>query len=59
MAMKSESKDKKNKVQSLDDILFPFLITIAILFVLLAAFIMDEELLNKWDKLFGSAVLGW
>ena len=59
MAMKSESKDKKNKVQSLDDILFPFLITITILFVLLAAFIMDEELLNKWDKLFGSAVLGW
>jgi len=59
MAMKSESKDKKNKVQSLDDILFPFLITIAILFVFLAAFIMDEELLNKWDKLFGSAVLGW
>ncbi len=59
MAMKSESKDKKNKVQSLDDILFPFLITIAILFVLLAAFIMDEELLNKWDKLFGSTVLGW
>lgn len=57
--MNSESKDKKNKVQSLDDILFPFLITIAILFVLLAAFIMDEELLNKWDKLFGSAVLGW
>ena len=57
--MKSESKDEKNKVQSLDDILFPFLITIAILFVLLAAFIMDEELLNKWDKLFGSAVLGW
>lgn len=57
--MKSESKDKKNKVQSLDDILFPFLITIAILFVFLAAFIMDEELLNKWDKLFGSAVLGW
>jgi len=59
MVMNSESKDKKNKVQSLDDILFPFLITIAILFVLLAAFIMDEELLNKWDKLFGSAVLGW
>jgi hypothetical protein len=59
MAMKSESKDNKNKVQSLDDILFPFLITITILFVLLAAFIMDEELLNKWDKLFGSAVLGW
>ena len=57
--MKSESKDEKNKVQSLDDILFPFLITIAILFVLVAAFIMDEELLNKWDKLFGSAVLGW
>lgn len=57
--MKSESKDKKNKVPSLDDILFPFLITITILFVLLAAFIMDEELLNKWDKLFGSAVLGW
>jgi len=57
--MNSESKDKKNKVQSLDDILFPFLITIAILFVLLAAFIMDEELLNKWDKLFGSTVLGW
>ena len=57
--MKSESKDKKKKVQSLDDILFPFLITIAILFVLLAAFIMDEELLNAWDKLFGSAVLGW
>ena len=59
MAMKSESKDKKNKVQSLDDILFPFLITIAILFVLFAVFIMDEELLNKWDKLFGSTVLGW
>jgi len=59
MVMNSESKDKKNKVQSLDDILFPFLITIAILFVLLAAFIMDEELLNKWDKLFGSTVLGW
>jgi len=57
--MKSESKDEKNKVKSLDDILFPFLITIAILFVLLAVFIMDEELLNKWDKLFGSAVLGW
>ncbi len=57
--MKSESKDKKNKVPSLDDIIFPFLITITILFVLLAAFIMDEELLNKWDKLFGSAVLGW
>ena len=57
--MKSESKDEKNKVQSLDDILFPFLITIAILFVLVAVFIMDEELLNKWDKLFGSAVLGW
>jgi len=59
MVMNSESKDKKNKVQSLDDILFPFLITIAILFVLFAAFIMDEELLNKWDKLFGSTVLGW
>jgi len=59
MRMKSESKDKKNKIESLDDILFPFLITIAILFVLLAAFIMDEELLNAWDKLFGSAVLGW
>ena len=57
--MKSESKDKKNKVPSLDDIIFPFLITITILFVLLAAFIMDEELLNKWDKLFGSTVLGW
>ena len=57
--MKSESKDEKNKVKSLDDILFPLLITIAILFVLLAFFIMDEELLNKWDKLFGSAVLGW
>jgi len=57
--MKSESKDNKNKVKSLDDILFLFLITIAILFVLVAAFIMDEELLNKWDKLFGSAVLGW
>jgi len=59
MVMNSESKDKKNKVQSLDDILFPFLITIAILFVLFAVFIMDEELLNKWDKLFGSTVLGW
>jgi len=59
MAMESESKDKKNKVQSLDDILFPFLITIAILFVLLAAFIMDEKLLDKWDKLFGRVVLGW
>jgi hypothetical protein len=59
MAMKSESKDKKNKVQSLDDILFPFLITIAILFVVFAVFIMDEDLLDKWDKLFGSAVLGW
>ena len=59
MAMKAESKDEKNKVQSLDEILFPFLITIAILFVLVAVFIMDEELLNKWDKLFGSAVLGW
>ena len=59
MAMKSESKDKKNKVQSLDDILFPFLITIAILFVLVAVLIMDEELLDKWNKLFGSAVLGW
>jgi hypothetical protein len=59
MVMKSEAKDKKNKIQSLDDVLFPFLITLAILFVLLAAFIMDEELLGKWDKLFGSAVLGW
>jgi hypothetical protein len=59
MAMKAESKDEKNKVQSLDDILFPFLITIAILFVLVAVFIMDEELLDKWNKLFGSAVLGW
>ena len=57
--MKSEAKDKKNKIRSLDDVLFPFLITVAILFVLLAAFIMDEELLGKWDKLFGSAVLGW
>jgi len=57
--MKSESKDKKNKVQSLDHILFPCLITIAILFLLVAAFIMDEELLDKWDKLFGSAVFGW
>jgi len=59
MAMRSESKDKKKKVQSLDDILFPCLITIAILFLLLAAFIMDEELLDKWDKLFGSAVFRW
>jgi hypothetical protein len=59
MAMKAESKDEKNKVQSLDDILFPFLITIAILFVLVAVFIMDEELLDKWNKLFGSGVLGW
>jgi hypothetical protein len=59
MAMKSESKDKKNKVQSLDDILFPFLITIAILFVVFAVFIMDEDLLDKWDKLFGSAVFRW
>jgi hypothetical protein len=59
MAMESEFKDKKNKVKSLDDILFPFLITVAILFVLLAAFIMDEKQLDKWDKLFGSAVLGW
>ena len=59
MAMKSEAKDRKNRIKSLDDIIFPILIAIAILFVLLAAFIMDEELLNKWDKLFGNAVFGW
>jgi hypothetical protein len=57
--MKSEAKDRKNRIKSLDDIIFPILIAIAILFVLLAAFIMDEELLNKWDKLFGNAVFGW
>ena len=57
--MKSKGKDRKSKIKSLDDIIFPILIAIAILFVLLAAFIMDEELLNKWDKLFGSAVFRW
>lgn len=57
--MKSVSKDKKHKVRSLDDILFPLLIAICILFVLLAAFVMDKELLNRWDSFFGSSVLGW
>ena len=57
--MKSESKDKKHKVRSLDHILFPFLITICIIFVLLAVFIMDEELLDKWNKFFASFVSGW
>ncbi len=57
--MKSESKDKKHKVRSLDDIIFPLLMTICILFLLLAVLIMDEELLDRWDKFFGSAVLGW
>ena len=59
MAMKSKAKDRKSKITSLDDIIFPILIAIAILFVLIGVFIMDEELLNKWDKLFGSAVFGW
>ncbi len=59
MAMKSKTRDRKNKIKSLDDIIFPILIAIAILFVLLGVFIMDEELLNKWDKLFGSTVFGW
>jgi len=57
--MKSESKDNEHKAQSLDNILFPLLITLVILFVLLAAFIIDEELLDTWDKFFGRAVLGW
>jgi len=57
--MESESKDQKRKITSLDNILFPLLIAISILFVLLAVFIMDKELLDKWDKLFGSTVLGW
>jgi len=57
--MKSESKDKKHRVRSLDDIIFPFLITICILFLLLAVLIMDEELLDRWDKYFTSFVLGW
>lgn len=57
--MKSESKDEKYKARSLDNIIFPFLIGLVILFVLLGAFIMDEELLDKWDKFFGSALLGW
>ena len=57
--MKSESKDKKHKVRSLDDIIFPFLIGLVFFFLLLAAFIMDEELLDKWNNFFGSAILGW
>jgi hypothetical protein len=57
--MESESEDKKHKVRSLDDILFPFLIVISILFLVLAAFVMDKELLDRWNKFFGSAVLGW
>ena len=57
--MQSESKDKKQKARSLDNIIFPLLIGLVILFVLLGAFIMDEELLDKWDKFFGSTVLGW
>ena len=56
--MKSESKDNEHKAQSLDNILFPLLITLVILFLLLAAFIIDEELLDTWDKFFGRAVLG-
>jgi hypothetical protein len=59
MTMESESKDKKQKVRSLDDILFPFLIIISILFLVLAFLIMDKELLDRWNKFFGSAVLGW
>jgi len=59
MIMQSESKDKEQKARSLDKIIFPFLIGLVILFVLLGAFIMDEELLDKWDKFFGSALLGW
>jgi len=57
--MKSESKDNEHKERSLDNILFPLLITLVILFVFLAAFIIDEELLDKWDKFFGRTVLGW
>jgi hypothetical protein len=57
--MKSKAQDRKSKITSLDDIIFPILIAIAILFVLVGVFIMDEELLNKWDKLFGNAVFGW
>ena len=57
--MKSESKDKKHKVRSLDNIIFPFLIGLVFFFLLLAAFVMEEELLDKWDKFFGSATLGW
>ena len=59
MIMESESKDKKQKVRSLDDILFPFLIIISILFLVLAVLITDKELLDRWNKFFGSAVLGW
>ena len=59
MTVKSESKDKKHKVRSLDDIIFPFLIGLVFFFLLLAAFIMDEELLDKWNIFLGSAILGW
>jgi hypothetical protein len=59
MTMEAESKDKEHKVRSLDNILFPFLIIISILFLVLAIFVMDEELLDRWNKFFGSAVLGW
>jgi len=59
MIMESESKDKKQKIRSLDDILFPFLIIISILFLVLAVLITDKELLDRWNKFFGSAVLGW
>jgi hypothetical protein len=57
--VKSESKDKKHKVRSLDNIIFPFLIGLVFFFLLFAAFIMDEELLDKWNNFFGSAILGW
>ena len=59
MTMEAESKDKEHKVRSLDNILFPFLIIISILFLVLAICVMDKELLDRWNKFFGSAVLGW
>jgi hypothetical protein len=59
MTMEAESKDKEHKVRSLDNILFPFLIIISILFLVLAIFVMDKELLDRWNKFFGSTVLGW
>ena len=57
--MGSESKDQKGKLRSLHSIFSPLLITTSILFLLLAVFVVNKELLDKWDEFFGSTVLSW